>query len=81
MTVFFKKAQRNKQAHQDNEQQLQAENDARLDSDYQLALKDIKNASNANVLNRPADYFRGTKYEQQILNACQAKSDMEGWSA
>lgn len=73
--------QRNQQAHQANEQQLHAENEARLENDYQAALKDIQNASHINDLNHPADYFKGTKYEQQILNACQAKSDMEGWSA
>lgn len=73
--------QRNQQAQQANEQQLHAENEARLENDYQAALKDIQNASHVKDLNRPADYFKGTKYEQQILNACQAKSDMEGWSA
>lgn len=73
--------QRNQQAQQANEQQLHAENEARLENDYQAALKDIQSASHINDLNRPADYFKGTKYEQQILNACQAKSDMEGWSA
>jgi tRNA G18 (ribose-2'-O)-methylase SpoU len=73
--------QRNKQAHQANEQQLQTESDSRLENDYKLALQDIQNATNINALNRPADYFRGTKFEQNILNACQAKSDMEGWSA
>jgi len=73
--------QRNQQAQQANEQQLHAENEARLENDYQAALKDIQSASHINDLNRPADYFKGTKYEQQILNACQAKSDMQGWSA
>jgi len=73
--------QRNKQAHQANEQQLQAENDARLENDYQMALKDIEHAKSTNDLDKPAKYFRGSKYETQILNACQAKSDMEGWSA
>ncbi|MFV5592809.1 ATP-binding protein [Acinetobacter junii] len=73
--------QRNKQAHQANEKQLQTESDSRLENDYKLALQDIQNATNINALNRPADYFRGTKFEQNILNACQAKSDMEGWSA
>ncbi|MGB9190306.1 MULTISPECIES: ATP-binding protein [unclassified Acinetobacter] len=72
--------QRNQKAQQDNEQQLHAENEARLENDYQAALKDIQNASHVNDLNRPVNYFKGTKYEQQILNACQAKSDMEGWS-
>ena len=73
--------ERNKQAQNANEDQLHAENEARLDGDYDLALKDIEHASTINDLTRPANYFRGTKYEQQILNACQAKSDMEGWSA
>ncbi|EZQ11667.1 ATP-binding protein [Acinetobacter sp. Ver3] len=73
--------QRNQQAQRANEQQLHAENEARLENDYQAALRDIRNANHVNDLNRPADYFKGTKYEQQILNACQAKSDMEGWSA
>jgi hypothetical protein len=44
-------------------------------------LQDIQKAPNINALNRPAEYFRGSKYEQNILNACQAKSDMEGWSS
>lgn len=68
-------------AQKANEKQMQAETDARLESDHQTALKDIQNAKSINDLNKPADYFRGTKYEQSILNACQAKSDMEGWSA
>ena len=67
-------------AQQANEKQMQAETDARLESDHQTALKDIQNAKSINDLNKPADYFRGTKHEQSILNACQAKSDMEGWS-
>ncbi|WP_336936533.1 ATP-binding protein [Acinetobacter beijerinckii] len=73
--------ERNKQAHQANEQQLQTESDSRLEKDYKTALQDILKATNINALNKPADYFRGTKFEQNILNACQAKSDMEGWSA
>lgn len=68
-------------AQKANEKQMQAETDTRLESDHQTALKDIQNAKSINDLNKPADYFRGTKYEQSILNACQAKSDMEGWSA
>jgi hypothetical protein len=68
-------------AQQANEKQMQAETDDRLESDHQAALKDIQNAQSINDLNKPADYFRGTKYEQSILNACQAKTDMEGWSA
>ncbi|RFC81316.1 ATP-binding protein [Acinetobacter sichuanensis] len=73
--------QRNQQANQENEQQLQAEQEARLDNDYQMALADIQKAQSVNDLDKPANYFRGSKYETQILNACQAKSDMEGWTA
>lgn len=68
-------------AQQVNEAQMQAETDAQLESDHQIALKEIQHAKSIHDLNKPADYFRGTKYEQSILNACQAKSDMEGWSA
>lgn len=73
--------ERTKQTALENEKQLQAEYEARLDDDYQRALAHIKDAKSINDLNHPADYFRGSKYEVQILNACQAKSDMEGWSA
>lgn len=73
--------QRNQQAQKANEQQLQAENDARLESDFQLALKDIEHAKSLKDLDKPANYFSNTKFEQLINNACQAKSDMEGWSA
>ena len=73
--------QRSRKAQQENEKQMKSENDARLESDYQTALQDIQNAKSIDDLNKPADYFRGTKHEQEILNACQAKMDMEGWSA
>lgn len=73
--------QRSKKAQQENEKQMQAEHEAQLESDYQAALLDIQSAKSINDLNRPADYFKGSKYATQILNACQAKSDMEGWTA
>jgi hypothetical protein len=42
--------ERNKQAHQANEQQLQTESDSRLENDYKLALQDIQKATNINAL-------------------------------
>ncbi|OTG82385.1 ATP-binding protein [Acinetobacter sp. ANC 4648] len=72
---------RNTQSNQESEQQLQQEQDALLDDDYQKALAAIQNAQNENDLQYPAGYFKGSKYEQNILNACQAKMDMEGWAA
>lgn len=78
--VIQSSIQRIKNTQNENEQQMQAEHDARLDSDYLRALEDIQNAKNLNDLNSPSSYFKGSKYETQILNACQAKSDMEGWS-
>lgn len=69
------------QASQQTERQIQNEHEALLESDYQKALQAIQSAQAAADLQYPAEYFKGTKYEQSILNACQAKSDMEGWSA
>ncbi|OTG82181.1 hypothetical protein B9T27_07970 [Acinetobacter sp. ANC 4648] len=72
---------RNTQSNKESEQQLQQEQDALLDDDYQKALAAIENAQNENDLQYPAGYFKGSKYEINILNACQAKMDMEGWAA
>lgn len=46
-----------------------------------MALKHIEDAQSINDLDYPAKYFKGTKYELNIINACTAKKDMEGWSA
>ncbi|WP_151829103.1 ATP-binding protein [Acinetobacter radioresistens] len=73
--------ERNQQAQQESEKQLQADHEAQAEADYQKALEIIKNAEQESELQYPADYFKGSKYEQLILNACQAKKDMEGWSA
>ena len=72
--------QRSNKAQLENEKQMQAEFEAQLENDYQAALQDIQNAKSINDLNRPADYFKESKYATLILNACQAKSDMEGWT-
>ena len=69
------------QASQESEKQLQQEQEALLEADYQKAIAAIQNAQSSDELHYPANYFKGSKYEQNILNACQAKSDMEGWSA
>ena len=69
------------QSNQESEKQLQQEQDTLLQADYEKALVAIQAAESPNDLKYPADYFKGGKYEQEVLNACQAKMDMEGWSA
>ena len=76
-----RKIQKMAKSAQEFEAQQFNEQEALLEADYQKALNAIQAAQNSNELQYSADYFKGTKYEQQILNACQAKSDMEGWSA
>ncbi|MCU4423196.1 ATP-binding protein [Acinetobacter sp. WU_MDCI_Abxb74] len=73
--------QQNLQAQQANEKQLIEQQEKTLESDYQIALKHIEAAQSPNDLDYSVNYFKSTKYEQNILNACTAKSDMEGWTA
>ncbi|WP_288421617.1 ATP-binding protein [uncultured Acinetobacter sp.] len=73
--------QQTQQAQQANEQRLIEQQEKTLESEYQIALKHIEAAQSPNDLDYSANYFKGTKYEQNILNACTAKKDMEGWSA
>lgn len=73
--------QQNQQAQQANEQLLIEQQEKTLENEYQLALKHIESALRISDLDYPTNYFKGTKYEQNILNACTAKSDMEGWTA
>lgn len=73
--------QQNLQAQQANEKQLIEQQEKTLESDYQIALKHVEAAQSPNDLDYSVNYFKGTKYEQNILNACAAKSDMEGWTA
>lgn len=73
--------QQNLQAQQANEEQLIEQQEKTLESDYQIALKHIEAAQSPNDLDYSANYFKGTQYEQNIINACTAKKDMEGWSA
>lgn len=69
------------QSNKESENQLQQEQDSMFQADFQKALIDIQNAQSPNDLHYPANYFSGSKFEMQINNACQAKADMEGWSA
>jgi hypothetical protein len=73
--------QQNQQAQQANEQRLIEQQEKTLENEYQLALKHIEAAQSPNDLDYSANYFKGTKHEQNIINACTAKKDMEGWSA
>lgn len=73
--------QQNQQAQQANERRLIEQQEKTLENEYQLALKHIESAQSFNDLDYPANYFKGTKFEQNIINACTAKKDMEGWSA
>ena len=73
--------QQNQQAQQANEQRLIEQQEKTLENEYQLALKHIESAIRISDLDYPTNYFKGTKYEQNILKACTAKSDMEGWTA
>jgi len=73
--------QQDQQAQQANEQRLIEQQEMTLENEYQLALKHIESAQSFNDLDYPANYFKGTKFEQNIINACTAKKDMEGWSA
>ncbi|MCU4634899.1 ATP-binding protein [Acinetobacter sp. WU_MDCI_Abxa265] len=73
--------ERTKLTQNENEQQLKDQQEKTLENEYQLALKHIESAQSFNDLDYPANYFKGTKFEQNIINACTAKKDMEGWSA
>lgn len=52
-----------------------------LTQDFQKALKDIQFAKEEAALKPIYQYFKGTHFEQQIVKACKAKKDLEGWSA
>lgn len=73
--------ERNNASQQASEEQLQQDQNKMLDDDCVKALAAIQKAQSESELNYPTDYFKGTKHENTILKACQAKMDMEGWSA
>ncbi|MDV7635155.1 DUF1071 domain-containing protein [Acinetobacter baumannii] len=61
------------QQHPNAAQQLTAE--------FQQALQAIHHTQNEADLGTIYKRFKGTSFESQIVKACKAKKDMEGWSA
>lgn len=61
------------QQHPNAAQQLTAE--------FQQALQVIHHTQNEADLGTIYKRFKGTSFESQIVKACKAKKDMEGWSA
>lgn len=86
VTAQNQSRQQNKPAQQQaNAQQqnpaLQQTPQSQLTRDFQAALKDIQFAKEETALKPIYQYFKGTHFEQQIVKACKAKKDLEGWSA
>ncbi len=52
-----------------------------LTQEFQQALNAIHHADKEADLGVIYKQFKGTRYESQIVKACKAKKDMEGWSA
>ncbi|EXS35243.1 DUF1071 domain-containing protein [Acinetobacter sp. 826659] len=52
-----------------------------LTAEFQQALHAIHNTQNEADLATIYKRFKGTSFENQIVKACKAKKDMEGWSA
>lgn len=70
-------------AQQQSAQQLAenvAANKQALEADYKKALVVIQNAKSREELAYPYSFFEKTEYAQQIINACKAKCDLEGWA-
>lgn len=60
-------------------QQNQPPQHPATEAEYSQALADIANATDKAVLGAAYNYFLGSKFAQQITNACAAKSDQMGW--
>ena len=75
-----KPAQQQPKAQQQNPAPQQ-NTTAQLTQEFQTALKDIQFAKEEAALKPIYQYFKGTRFEEQIVKACKAKKDMEGWSA
>lgn len=73
--------ERNQISQQESDQQLHQDHLNQLNDDCVKALEQIQKAGHEDELKYPKEYFRGTTHEQTILKACQAKMDMEGWTA
>ncbi|MCU4409642.1 DUF1071 domain-containing protein [Acinetobacter oleivorans] len=52
-----------------------------LTAEFQQALQAIQHTQNEADLATIYKRFKGTSFESQIVKACKAKKDMEGWSA
>ncbi|MCH7294127.1 ERF family protein [Acinetobacter higginsii] len=74
----------NQQPAQQRQQQNQnapANAAIQLTNDFQQALNAIHHTDKEADLGAIYKQFKGTRYEAQIVQACKAKKDMEGWSA
>ncbi|MDH0031368.1 MULTISPECIES: ERF family protein [unclassified Acinetobacter] len=66
---------------QQQNQTVQPNAAQQLTHDFQQALNSIHHTQNEDDLGVIYRQFKGTRYENQIVQACKAKKDMEGWSA
>ena len=80
--------QQRNQNQQPAQQQRQQQNQTaqpnaaqQLTNDFQQALNAIHHTDKEADLGVIYKQFKGTRYENQIVQACKAKKDMEGWSA
>lgn len=62
-------------------QQQQPNVAQQLTAEFQQALQAIQHTQNEADLGTIYKRFKGTSFESQIVKACKAKKDMEGWSA
>lgn len=62
-------------------QQQQPNTAQQLTAEFQQALHAIHHTQNEADLATIYKRFKGTSFESQIVKACKAKKDMEGWSA
>ncbi|WP_127491056.1 Sak single strand annealing protein [Acinetobacter calcoaceticus] len=70
------------QQQQTPQNQQQPPNAAQqLTAEFQQALQAIQHTQNEADLATIYKRFKGTNFESQIVKACKAKKDMEGWSA
>jgi hypothetical protein len=70
------------QQQQTPQNQQQPPNAAQqLTAEFQQALQAIQHTQNEADLATIYKRFKGTSFESQIVKACKAKKDMEGWSA
>lgn len=71
----------NQQPAQQQNQNAQPNAAQQLTNDFQQALNAIHHTDKEADLGVIYKQFKGTRYEAQIVQACKAKKDMEGWSA